>query len=342
LVVLPIVLTGVAFAQPIEAVFRPGLRTLEQVDDATGDPLLMRVWYPTRATEGSGEIAGVPVVAALDALPAPGRFGLIAISHGTGGSPLQHRDTAAALARAGWIAVALRHPRNHVADDSAAGSRAMWLARPRQVRQSIDAILADPELRSVADPRRIGAIGYSAGGATALMLIGASADLRNAADHCRAHGDEDAACGGGTFRTRVRAVLDVAYEMVLGRSQAWDRLRDPRVRAAVLMAPVAVHFDSASFEGVSAPVRLYRAERDEALTHPFHAERIRNGLPGELEYVVVEGAPHGAFVTPRASGATGQVAEDCEPECFDHARFHERLNEEIASFFARVLAPAED
>jgi predicted dienelactone hydrolase len=327
-----------ASARASSSTFQVGLRETEIVDRVTGEILLIRIWYPTHSVEQYRKIGGVSVAAAFDAPLAPGSFGLIAISHGTGGSTLDHRHTAAALARDGWIVVAPRHTRDNVEDDSGAGSRAVWLARPQQVRQSIDAVLVDPEIGVAVEADRIGAIGFSAGGYTVLALVGAKPDLRNAARHCREHRAEDQACRRGTFRTKVRAVLGVMREAVFGRSEAWAELQDPRIAAAVVMAPVAVLFDSSSFENVKVPVRLYRAERDQRLSYPFHAERVRTALRLEPEYIVVEMAPHDAFLAPDGRPCeTESGAGSCEPGGFVHTEFHERLNSEIVDFFNRVI-----
>jgi pimeloyl-ACP methyl ester carboxylesterase len=104
------------------------------------------------------------------------------------------------------------------------------------------------------------------------------------------------------------------------------------------MAPAAVLFDASSFENVHVPVRLYRAERDQRLTYPFHAERVRKALPQEPEYIVLEGASHDAFLAADAHlGGREPSARSCESRCLDLTEFHGRLNSEIIDFFDRSL-----
>jgi predicted dienelactone hydrolase len=251
-----------------------------------------------------------------------------------------HGDTATALATAGWVVVAPEHPRNNAEDNSGAATREVWISRPQQLREAIDAVLADPALGPAVDVNRIGAIGFSAGGYTVLSVIGAIPDPGYARIHCTAHYRDDAACRGGSVLSKLRAVWASLIDSLTGDAEARRRLRDPRVGAAVLMAPLALFFPPGSLAEVRIPVRIYRAGQDRVLSSPFHAERIRAELPIRAEYAVVPGASHRAFLDPRRSlvHGTREGAAD-ESTTFDQVAFHRKLNVEIVEFFDRSLGP---
>ena len=87
---------GMAAAQDRPA-HRVGFRLAKA--QGGGDSVPLAVWYPTQARRLIGYVHGAfRLRVAKDAKPAAGRFGLIAISHGTGGGFLNHRSVAAALA----------------------------------------------------------------------------------------------------------------------------------------------------------------------------------------------------------------------------------------------------
>jgi predicted dienelactone hydrolase len=252
---------------------------------------------------------------------------------------MAHRDTAMFLAARGYVVVALLHPRNNFMDDADGRSRANWINRPRHVSVVLDWLLKQSAYASFIDSNRIGVIGHSAGGYTALALAGGIPDLGAIGRYCAEHGDV-AFCGPGSgIVSRLRGVLasDGEYDAQVGD------LRDPRVRAVVLLAPMGVIFDGAdSLSAVTIPVMLFRAGKDDVLRYPDNAEAIREKLPSPPQYVVVPDAGHFSFIAAFPEDRRAPVGPPAkDPEDFDRGRFHERMNAAIAVFFANALASDE-
>jgi predicted dienelactone hydrolase len=115
-------------------------------------------------------------------------------------------------------------------------------------------------------------------------------------------------------------------------------VRDPRVRAIVLMAPNTAPFTDDALAQVAVPVRVYGAERDDLTLVRYHAERLARALSPRPEYVLVERAGHFSFVA-RFPGilrvVAGEAAQD--PEGLDRDAMHEVMNREIVDFFHRTL-----
>src|SRR2546429_151036 len=68
--------------------------------------------------------------------------------------------------------------------------------RPRQIHKALNAMLADPRFATHADPSRLGMMGFSYGGAVALIVAGAVPDLAHLAAYCRDRTDDPKACDG--------------------------------------------------------------------------------------------------------------------------------------------------
>jgi len=334
-------LLGVALTTESAPSSNVAYRRIDVQDVVTGELFPAAVWYPTRAAPAplflTGPLSqcGLPTVlcrwiafempVATNAPPADGKFGLVVISHGAGGLPLNHRDLAMALAARGYVVAAPAHPRGTNNDISGVG---VWVGRPKQVSRVIDALLEDAELGSHIQRDRIGVVGHSNGGYTALAVAGAKPSPAASVAHCRQHPDDSRFCsfGGAATREATRNVGDI------------PDLHDSRVRAIVLMAPNAAPFTDDALAQVAVPVRVYGAERDDLTLVRYHAERLAKGLPPQTEYVLVKGAGHFSFVTsfPWALGLmAGEAARD--PEGFDRNAMHEMLNAEIVGFFDRKL-----
>src|SRR5262245_55865000 len=200
------------FASTAEAAppWNVGYRTVAVQDALTGQSFPVALWYPTPAAPaplfvtGSLSLCRLPATlcrwisfempVAHNAPVGAGAFGVIVVSHGAGGMALLHRDLAMTLASHGYVVAAPTHPRGKGNDVSGVG---VWVGRPKQVSHVIDAVLGDRELGSHIERERIGVVGHSNGGYTALAVAGAQPTPGADAAHCRAHPDDARFCGFG-------------------------------------------------------------------------------------------------------------------------------------------------
>jgi len=294
-------------------------------------PIPVLLYYPTESAERA--IAMGPYVAhvAPQAPPDAAFKGLVVISHGLGGSELNHESLAEGLARRGYLVAALRHPGDNWQDHSliARGAAAYFGERTRHVSRVLDALLADPQWsdRIASDARgpRVGALGHSAGGYTVLGLAGGRVDVARLYAHCAAHRAEDPIF--------CRRTGPNAPPPVDGPS-----LADPRVHAIVALAPIGVVFDPGSLERITVPAAVYIADKDRFLVPRFHAEWLAAHMPGAA-FHVVPNAWHFAFVdTPSEAipSDDGDLRDD--PPGFDRAAFLRQLQSEVPDFFDAAFA----
>jgi predicted dienelactone hydrolase len=301
-----VIVAGMASA----ADFSAGIANATLVDPVEGGPMAAIVVYPTTAPAGSTDLGPFHIAATRDARPAPGRFPLVVLSHGTGGSALGHHDSLTALARAGFVAAAVDHPRDNYRDDSGFGTDLQTLGRPHHIVALIDFVLTNSRFAAMVDPQRIGMAGFSAGGYTTLVIAGARPNLALRAEYRRAVPEDP-------LMRRVDAASTQPHRPGL------EIVADPRVRAAFVMAPaLGFVFDRAGLADVHVPIRLYRAGADEVLPHPWHAERVRQMLPTPPEYVVIENTGHYVFLAPCSEALAAAVPEICnDPRASTALRF---------------------
>jgi predicted dienelactone hydrolase len=308
--------------------FAAGLSRITVDDAAADDTIRGAVWYPTAAPERAVAEGPWWFSVAPEAPPMTDRFPLVLVSHGTSGWWGGHHDTAENLARHGFVVASLSHPQDNHTDANGFGAAARFVDRPRHVATVLDAVLGMPAFAPIIDPDRVGVVGYSAGGYTAIVLAGGRPDLGKLLTH-PADDPPDIYFGLPGLRERQKS---------LPRRPAF--VHEPRIRSVFVMAPaLGFLFDSVGLAQVRVPVRLYRAEHEEVLRHPYDGETYRRLLPAEPEFVVVEGAGHYAFLAPAPDSLAAELPElFVDRSGFDRRAFHRRLNSEAVAFFGRTLA----
>ena len=295
---------------------------------ADGARFVIGVWYPTDVRPWP-TLSGFAVATVASDGAVVGRgLPLVVISHGNGGGPVGHVDTALALADAGYVVAAPMHGGDNYVDQSAVGSAAFFSGRTRQLRATVDHMLKHWPERARIDPDRIGAFGFSMGGFTVLTAIGAKPDLGLVPAHCS--GSPDFAC---EVLRRAKSPL-----MTVGASAMDnDFVADPRIKAAVVAAPGFGFALLPTMGGdVRIPVQLWNAENDDSVPYASNAGLVRAALGPDVEFHSVAGAGHFSFLVP-CNVLARQLPLCAEEGHFDRAVFHETMNARVVQFFQQHL-----
>jgi len=300
-----------------------GYRRIQVTSEETSEAFPMAVVYPTRIPSKLVRFGPFEMDLSIGSKIADGKFPLVVISHGSGGTNLGHRSIAFALVERGFVVGMPLHPKNNYKNNEAEGTLENLQNRPKHIKSAIDALLVNSDISKNIDSEKIAVIGHSAGGYTALAVSGGIADTRHIIDLCTSKPDISEAFCGLVKNDKIKSVkLDIQ--------------RDERVKAIVLMAPLGVVFQSKdSLAQVDIPTLLLSAEKDDELTEPHHSEVIASNFldKDKLTYETIENAGHYSFITPfpeAARAELGVVAED--PEGFDRAQFHATLSKQIADY----------
>lgn len=281
--------------EPWKAGERHGTTTVASAavrDAQHRDALRYTVWYPAPA--GSRETAltiGAPDAplfdvgyAALDAPVAGARLPTLLLSHGNGGSARMMGWLGTALARAGYLVIAVDHPGNNGVDEmTLPGSVLNWL-RADDLRVALTAVQADPVLGPHVDRERLGVAGFSAGGYTALLAAGARPDLRRLLGFCQAHPD-DGVCRpqqeAVTHTMEARIAAASSPELSPWISHANESRAIPGVRAVFLLAPAIVQaFAPEQLSSLRQPVSIMLGEADTVAPPQSNGEAAQALIPG--------------------------------------------------------------
>lgn len=300
-----------------------GFSLFEVPADSNGPALRGAVWTPCAAPAGKLAFDPLVIEGTRDCPIAGTRLPLIVISHGKGGSSLLHHDTAAMLADAGFVVAAINHPGHNFQDMSGVNHLAVYATRPADIKRLIDYMLAAWPGRAVLDASRIGLFGFSAGGYTGLVSIGARPDFRIREDLCAP-------------QSKVPLC-----EEIRRNDMPQVPPRDERIKAAVIADPLDV-FDAQGLKGVTIPVQLWGSEFGGDGVAPVTVEEVRRDLPVPPEWHKVPGAAHFAFIAPCAPAMAKAMATLCNDRPgFDREAFHKVFNADVVSFF-RANLPSTD
>jgi predicted dienelactone hydrolase len=285
-------------------VFSAGLSTATPA----GVPLV--ILYPATAPEKQETLGPYQLEVARDAAPAPGRFPLVLISHGTGGSPLVYRSLARFLARQGFVVGLPEHPGNNRNNDTLAHTVTNLQQRPEHLRTAIDWLYGSEKFSGILRPDCVAIIGHSMGGYTALALAGGEP-------------------------------MSVPYESPDNLPHRLTIKPDPRIKALVLLAPAVAWFrEPGALANVRHPILMMTGEKDEYTAPSWHARLVLDGLPAgtSIQHRMIENAGHFAFLTPFPAAMTRpEFPPSQDPPGFDRLRFLEEMNQEILDFIRQEL-----
>jgi predicted dienelactone hydrolase len=236
--------------------------------------LRITVWYPAAADAVERPlVAGPPerptfdigAVAPDAAFVDGARRPVILLSHGYGGTARIMGWFGIAMARGGYIVVAVDHPGNNGIDEMTVAGASLWWDRAEDLQAALAAIVRDPDLGAHMDASRVGVAGFSAGGFTALVAAGARVDRPRFFRFCLANPD-DGVCRPQLelpVRSQDRAQAFAVPEVAAEIARAGDDHAVPGVRAAFVMAPGLVQaLDPDSLARLRAPVHIVLGDAD--------------------------------------------------------------------------------
>lgn len=272
-----------------------GSRQIRVEDEAKGLSFPVLVLYPTEVPSAPTMYGPYTFDVSPDAPVAEGRFSLVVVSHGNGGSHLLYRTITVHLARNGYVVAHLEHPGNNRNDNSLEGTYENLVRRPRHVRLTIDAI--SQELAGHVQPENVAVMGHSMGGYAALAIA------------------------GGIPWSKTGERVEVTP--------------DPRVRALVLLAPgTAFFYPEDSLRDVRIPILMLTAEHD-PVTPRWQAELLLDRVPdrGQVTWKEIENAGHFSVLSPFPPHMRNPgFLPSTDPAGFDREKLHEWLPGEILDF----------
>lgn len=282
-------------------------------------PLTLEVWYPAAAGTGSGGTYegvqlrdGVTTVqlhgkAVRDAEPASpdSAYPLVIISHGYPGNRFLMGHLGENLATKGYVVVSIDHTESTYDNRAAFGSTL--------VNRSIDQTFVLNEidrqskedgnfLNGLVDASDTGLIGYSMGGYGAVITAGGGVT--------QASTEYEWGAPAGTLQVH------------LAGSDSHEALIDPRIKAAVAIAPWGMNtgfWDATGLSGVRIPMFYISGSDDDVSGYENGTKAIFEGSTNTDRYLLTfQYANHNAAAPMPAPSESWQPSEHIDFIPFDH------------------------
>ena len=326
-----------------------GWTTISVPSPQRGRPLTVDVWYPSdvRAPEamvGDNRIFnGAP--AKPDAVINPGKHPLVLLSHGSGSRAQGMTWIATRLAERGFIVAGPDHPGTTSGDSTPIATPRIW-ERTQDLSNIITWMTGDAKWAPSVQASKIGVLGFSLGGSTALEIIGARADLNAYADYCDRYTmmmDCQWFAGGFGFVDGKRVASPIVRLREFDKRFEQSNL-DPRVTSAVVVDPgLAQAFLADSLKAIKANTAIINLGTSKTLPAAVDAARLSAEIPG-AQYHQIPGANHFSFLPVCKPGAQDFLSEagDVDPICDgkglrDRAEVHKDAETLVISAFEKAL-----
>jgi predicted dienelactone hydrolase len=211
----------------------------------------------------------------------------------------------------------------------------LWL-RPADLTETLNAIDQAPFFEAHLEPDEVGALGFSAGGSTALAIAGARIDPERLASYCDTDTLNPSLCG---WIKQSGVDLHAIDMRAAGRDN-----RDARIRFAMAIEPVPIDvFAFDSFSRIAIPVELVNLGQPGKIPPTAEAEKIAESIPNAAYFAIDDASHFSMFAECKPGAAELAEAEKIgDPICMDggdrtRREIHAELIDLVTIAFTRAL-----
>ncbi len=256
--------------------FEPAFKTLGIFNEKTKQRIDLNIWYPTYSRPTPTNYNPWTLTVVPYGRAATGRFPAIILSHDSAATRFSYHESAAALARSGFVVIAPQHKEDNQDAISHMFSVEQWLYRIDDIRFALDTVLTHTAIKDSIDETRLGMVGFGTGGTIALLLGGATPDAEGWEHFCEQAHPSSPYCntwGKGRMQKMVE-------QFPLSQS-----MTDPRLKAVVAVAPhYTMFFSAAALQNFVLPILLIEAGADSLNQAPWNAGALAKNFPQNIPF----------------------------------------------------------
>ena len=319
-------------------------------DGKSKRPVLSHIFYPTLDTHVETVLLGKPGEelfragsSVWNAKPIEKiKLPLIIMSHGTGGSALQMLWIAENLVQHGYIVVGVNHHGNTAIESKKyAEGYKLWWERSQDLSVVLDKLSIDDKWSSYIDQNKIGVIGFSLGGYTAISAIGGITDKSLFVKFCQSS-ERDFTCDAQVEFSSIDAEFNKVKDTIRVKEsmlRQHDSYKIDRIKAAFVLAPAVVQaITKESLQSIIVPVSVVVGSNDRVAPAQSNAQRISSLING-ASYSEIDNVGHYTFL----SNCTTLGRKYLKDLCSDHEsvvrkKVHNTVSNNAVDFFNSVFS----
>jgi predicted dienelactone hydrolase len=262
---------------------------------------------------------------------------VILLSHGFGGTARMMAWFGLAMAKAGYVVIAVDHPGNNGQDTMTVPGAILSWDRAQDLAAALKAAKADPAIGPHADNTNVGVAGFSLGGFTALVAAGARVDTTRFYNFCAANPKDGVCVPQKEFAltmTDAKAAL-ASPELSVEAARASEDHHIPAIRGVFAMAPATVQaLRPESLGKLGVPVAIILGDADPVAMPATNGLAAAKMIPG-TQLKLLPGVAHYDFL-----GTCTEAGRAATPLCtatVPQDQTHAAANAMALAFFGKTL-----
>ncbi len=310
--------------------FEPAFKTLGVWDKDSQVRMDLNIWYPTYSRPSPANYAPWTLNVVRYGRSAKGRFPLLLLSHDTTATRFSYHETAAELAKSGFVVVAPAHKNDNLNNISHPFSLRQLTERATELSAALHIALTHEAIRETVDPERVGVLGFGTGASVALLLGNAKPTGDGWKNYCANASSDALYCEPGV-RERIQIMVDAL--------PLKQNFRIKQVQAIAAVAPsLGMLFDKQALSSFSAELLLVEAGQDSVNLKPWNTDFLHDNFPEESQFMRIDGVDLPDLMSACPPVLRKGLAEICgQASPGVRMEAHKKLNSELIRFFLSAL-----
>ncbi len=318
-------------------------------DGKSARPITTHIFYPTLDNRDVPLLAGPPKTPIFEhgsvvwsGVPTiESKRPLIVMSHGTGGSALMLLWVAKAFVQQGYIVVGVNHHGNTALEKKKyAQGYTLWWERAQDLRVVTEKILASKVWSNKIDHSKIGVLGFSLGGYTAISTLGGRTDIGRFEAFCKS-GEGDFTCEPQKEFPNMYTEFEALKNTPNVKLSLAEHNRDYSVghfKAAYIIAPAVLQaFTPKSLAAIKRPVRITVGTHDVTAPANTNALWLHQQIPGS-GYNEIDNVGHYTFLSECGAGGKRILPDLCnDQKGVERRSIHQMVSGDAVAFFDEIF-----